>query len=79
MIVRGYELVVHLSGCRMGCKKMMADCMYGCLANPGKKMHVGDVLATMRQEKVYGLKIEGTESQKLEFHAKIKRYLDDFK
>jgi hypothetical protein len=69
--------VVRMSGCRMGCKTIMAECMFGCIANPGKMIHVGDVIERMKSECLYQLRVEGTDYQKKDFTEKVRKYLDD--
>ena len=79
MIVRGSELVVRMSGCRMGCKQIMSECMFGCISNPGKAVHISDVIGRLKNECLYQLRVEGTDAQKKEFADKVRKYLDDLK
>jgi hypothetical protein len=77
MIVRGSELVVRMSGCRMGCKQVMVECMYGCVSNPGKAIHVREVIERMKSECLYQLRVEGSDFQQKEFAEKVRKHLDD--
>lgn len=67
-------LMVHLSGCRLGCKRVLPDCLYNCMSNPGKALQIQEIIEKAKAEGATQIEPVGTHHQKEEFYKKYLQY-----
>jgi hypothetical protein len=66
VVVKLGKLVIEMSGCRLGCTKVMPECMYNCLSNPGKPISLSELVQRVKDEKLIGIDVRGSFHQKTE-------------
>lgn len=71
IVKKGHSLVVELTGCRLGCSKVMPDCMFGCISNPGRKVSIDEVLGEAQKLDCINIEVIGSLAQRRQFLQKL--------
>lgn len=75
----GEAFVVELTGCRMGCTKVMTECMYGCITNVGKRVSIQEIMEMAKKQSCCTIEVIGSTMQKNDLLRKYKEEIQSCK